>query len=274
MIEWKDYFRRVLKIDPDSIWLDLCLNSDLATSRCRAFLRGYVEDSVQEVPTLGPEETAKKRTITSANSLLQVWRGLIARADATVLKYKRREDPLKKDTWTLKFIDYSNRQGRGPVFKISRERPDVIPCTPIIRVSFLALLVLARIGSFRPKAILGFKFNQVLLAIVRDQKNRSRTKIAVTFRILIVKTRRSSKGIKAKWITFTVFFVPVPSICLGSFVTSLAIGADAFEPSVDSVETLLQRPNLEGTDYLPLKWKKEVKDTPIFPLDYATFRRI
>jgi hypothetical protein len=75
-------------------------------------------------------------------------------------------------------------------------------------------------------------------------------------------------------ITFTVFFVPVPSICLGSFVTSLAIGADAFEPSVDSVETLLQRPNLEGTDYLPLKWKKEVEDTPIFPLDYATFRRI
>jgi hypothetical protein len=114
------YWRSVLEIDPDSIWLDLCLNSDLATSRCRAFLRGYVEDSVQEIPTLGPEETVKKRTITSANSLLQVWRGLIARADATVLKHKRREDPSKKDTWTLKFMDHSNRQGRGPVFEISR----------------------------------------------------------------------------------------------------------------------------------------------------------
>jgi hypothetical protein len=79
------------------------------------------------------------------------------------------------------------------------ERPDVIPCTPIIRVALLALLVLAGIGGFRPKAILGFKFNQVLLAIVREQKDRSRTKIAVTFRIPIVKTRRSSKGTKAKW---------------------------------------------------------------------------
>jgi hypothetical protein len=93
-------------------------------------LRGYVEDSVQEVPTLGPEETAKKRTITSANSLLQVWRGLIARADATVLKHKRREDPSKKDTWTLKFMDHSNRQGRGPVFEISRvsQIPALSPC--------------------------------------------------------------------------------------------------------------------------------------------------
>jgi len=64
------YWRSVLEIDLDSIWLDLCLNSDLATSRYQAFLKAYVEDSVQEVPTLRPEETAKKRTITSANSLL------------------------------------------------------------------------------------------------------------------------------------------------------------------------------------------------------------
>ena len=78
------------------------------------------------------------------------------------------------------------------------ERLDVISYILITRVAFLALLVLVRISGFRLKAILGFKFNQVLLAIIRDQKDRSRTKIAVTFRILIVKTRRSNKGIKAK----------------------------------------------------------------------------
>jgi hypothetical protein len=67
-----------------------------------------------------------------------------------------------------------------------------------------------------------------------------------------------------------VFFVPAPSICLASFVTALAIKADAFDPNIDSIETLLQRPNLEGTDYLPLKWKKEIKDDVIFRIDDST----
>jgi hypothetical protein len=71
-----------------------------------------------------------------------------------------------------------------------------------------------------------------------------------------------------------VFFTPVPCICLASYVTALAIKADAFDPSVDSVETLLQRPNLEGTDYLPLKWKKELENDDILKLNDATFRKL
>lgn len=80
--------------------------------------------------------------------------------------------------------------------------------------------------------------------------------------------------IRLRRITFTVFFVPAPSIYLASFVVALAIGADAFDPSIDSVETLLQRPNLEGTDYLPLKWKKEIQDDNIFRIDNSAFSRI
>jgi hypothetical protein len=71
-----------------------------------------------------------------------------------------------------------------------------------------------------------------------------------------------------------VFFVAVPSICLASLVTSLALKADAFEPSIDSVDTLLRRPNLEGVDYLPLKWKEGILETSIFPLDYRTYRHL
>jgi hypothetical protein len=37
---------------------------------------------------------------------------------------------------------------------------------------------------------------------------------------------------------------------------------------------LLRRPNLEGFDYLPLKWKQETLETPIFPLDYRTYRQL
>jgi hypothetical protein len=71
-----------------------------------------------------------------------------------------------------------------------------------------------------------------------------------------------------------VIFVPVPSICLASLVTSLAIKADAFEPSIDSVDTLLRRPTLENVDYLPLEWKKEILETSIIPLDYRTYRHL
>ena len=86
--------------------------------------------------------------------------------------------------------------------------------------------------------------------------------------------RRTLILIRLRRITFTVFFVPAPCICLASYVTALAVKADAFDPSVDSVETLLQRPNLEGTDWLPLKWKKKFENEDIFKIDDDTFRRI
>jgi hypothetical protein len=66
------YFDQVLGLDPDSIWLDLCRNRDLAKDRCRAFLRRYVKDSVKWVPTLGQEEHEWERTVNSVNSLLNV----------------------------------------------------------------------------------------------------------------------------------------------------------------------------------------------------------
>ena len=86
------YFRLVIKVDSDSVWIDQCLDKDLAKNRCRGFLKAYVKDSFQERPVLGPEETAEKRTVNSASSLLNVWRCLIAKADATILLEKRRQE--------------------------------------------------------------------------------------------------------------------------------------------------------------------------------------
>ena len=71
------YFEQVLKVDPNSIWLDLCLNRNLAKNGSGAFLRRFVKDSAKQVPTLGPEEYELKRTLNSANTLLNVWRSLI-----------------------------------------------------------------------------------------------------------------------------------------------------------------------------------------------------
>lgn len=106
-------------VDPDRVWLDLCLNDELAKARCVAFLKAYVRDSEQEFPILvpleetgeEPQETEWRRTLTSAHSLLNIWRSLIAEADATVLLKMRKKDPAKKHTWRLKFMDHTNRLG-------------------------------------------------------------------------------------------------------------------------------------------------------------------
>jgi hypothetical protein len=155
-------------------------------------------------------------------------------------------------------------------------------------------MVLQATGGFRPKAMRDFKYKQLKLALLTNRNGESKPEIAATFRVPVVKERRENQGKKAKWyveheniladgfttlislyrITFTVFCVPAPSICLASFVTALAIKADAFDPSIDSVETLLQRPNLEGTGYLPLKWKEEFKECDLFPMNDATWSRI
>jgi hypothetical protein len=72
-------------------------------------------------------------------------------------------------------------------------------------------------------------------------------------------------------ISFSITLVPYPNICLASLIATRAITDDAFEPSFESVDALLRRPALEGVDFLPLKWKKEMLDRPIFPLAYSSF---
>jgi hypothetical protein len=122
-------------IDPGGVWLGLCLNDDLAKARCVAFLKAYVKDSKQEFPILiplgetreEPQETEWKGTVTSAHSLLNIWRSLIAEADATVLLEKRRQDPAKKDIWRLRFMDHTNRLGQGPVYEVSKVGQTSLP---------------------------------------------------------------------------------------------------------------------------------------------------
>src|SRR2546430_3664496 len=44
--------------------------------------------------------------------------------------------------------------------------------------------------------------------------------------------------------------------------------------SFESVEALLHRPDLEGVDYLPLHWKEEMLDRPIFQISYRAYRNL
>jgi hypothetical protein len=99
------YFQLIVKEDPDQIWVDLCKSGKVRTKAfawVQAFLTKYVSNSVAEFPIFGPEEYEKRPAITCASSLENMWRLLVAEADRTVLKQKRREDPDGKAKWRLR----------------------------------------------------------------------------------------------------------------------------------------------------------------------------
>lgn len=72
-------------------------------------------------------------------------------------------------------------------------------------------------------------------------------------------------------ISFSMTLVPYSPVCLASLIAARAIKDDAFDPGFESVEALLSRPELEHVDFLPLKWKENKLDCPIFNLSSRTF---
>jgi hypothetical protein len=107
-------------VDPDSIWLDLCHESDKAKNYCRLFLETYTKKSLRKFLVLGPKEFEIRRALNSAASVMQCWRSLIAKADSTILSEKRRQDIKNKRLWRLKFVDHEKQRGQGPIFEISK----------------------------------------------------------------------------------------------------------------------------------------------------------
>lgn len=74
--------------------------------------------------SLGPEEFEQRR-VTSAATVLGIWRSLVLHADATVLKHKRDENPEREEHWRLRFVDHSKQKATGPIFEISKvSQPD------------------------------------------------------------------------------------------------------------------------------------------------------
>jgi hypothetical protein len=114
------YFKDVVNIDPDQIWIDLCDGTEMAIARCQSFLTACIENSFRKFVVLGPEEYEYRRTLNSATSVTQIWRNLIALADCEILAPLRRKDRANQARWRLKFVDHSKQRGTGPVFEISK----------------------------------------------------------------------------------------------------------------------------------------------------------
>jgi hypothetical protein len=123
--------------------------------------------------------------------------------------------------------------------------------------------------------------------IVRDPENKLNRRIVLTITIKRNKLRKHLKVtpsteyagashnlptlLTCNRISFSTTLIPFPPICLGSLLISRALYRDAFDPSFESVETLVDRPNLQHTNSLPLKWKDDMLDQYIIELPRKRF---
>lgn len=155
-------------------------------------------------------------------------------------------------------------------------RGDHIPCTPLVRVSFNGVITTLGIGGFRRNMVLGMKFAQVQLAVIRDPERHTRPRLAVTITVFRNKLKRAARGKSrsSKQLEFTVTIVPQPLICLATLIASSAIHQGAFEHPFSSVDEILDRPYLEDVNYVPLLWKMSAMKMRVFPISEGLFGQL
>lgn len=71
---------------------------------------------------------------------------------------------------------------------------------------------------------------------------------------------------------FSATLIPYRLFCPTSLVLARGLSEDAFDPSFDSAEALLQRPKMEkDINCVTLPWKEALLDKEIFPISYRQF---
>ncbi|KAK2006506.1 hypothetical protein LZ32DRAFT_622904 [Colletotrichum eremochloae] len=303
---WLLFTTTIAHVDPEETWIDLCRRVETATKTCQSFLRWYTEESIEQRVCLGNEEYEWKRTVNSAVTIMEVWKCLLAHADANVLQKKRSEDIANESTWTLAFRD-GKRRATGPVYPISiwiretlvnelglsREQTfekmsttaeDItrqldtlwrraidIRCSPSVRVAFHAILLLSSIGGFRPGTLMNITYKQIGLAVVRDPVT-NRTHLVVTVRVVQNKQATNKIGkTQDHLVNISITQVPWPLLCFANLVVIAALANDAFDVHFSSLEDILSRPQLGNVQFVRLGWKESVLDDPVFNMNYHMF---
>ena len=147
---------------------------------------------------------------------------------------------------------------------------NLIPFTsPIQRVIFHALVLLFSFG-YHQGMIIGMKYEEVVVAFVRDADSRRRlaTTVTVNRNKLRANVLEHAKG---KNFQFTTTFLPYSLFCLTHLVLIVGIHFNAFKAGYKSVDEILHRPNLENVNYIHLEWREDFLNKPIFPMSYTTF---
>ncbi|KAK3332649.1 hypothetical protein B0T19DRAFT_398396 [Cercophora scortea] len=210
------------------------------------------------------------RVVNSSVSVLGLWKALVVEADARVLSAKRRQEQdssgsswkLTKELWKLRW-DKGEERGVGPVYEIS----------VWIANDLSTKFNLKRQQSFDKIATTSDDVVLVLRTLWEQAQHiqcDARTRIAFHSTILLASIGGFRPGVLTNFPYENVKQV----LCLATLLIAQAISDDAFEPSFSSFEELLQRPNIERTNYLELAWKPKMRTQSIIPLAYHRYREL
>ncbi|KAI8681927.1 C2H2-type domain-containing protein [Fusarium keratoplasticum] len=308
--EWTQ-FAEAGELDSDETWLQLCAGSHDAVNIFESFLEMYILNSETSVPCLGPDEYKTKRDVNSAATLQDVWSALVRVANDDVLKPFRYQPNANAQHFTLR---YSTRGGveSGPAGLVGKlipgladrlgltrrqqfvkkettaedlllvlqtvwERASDIPCKPSQRVSFSGNVILGGIGGWRYESLRRVKYKDIEVGWLRDPADPTKVRPVASIHVRHVKRHEDEiERDQSASLTFGITRVPIKSICLLSHIVAMAIYNDAFATKFTSCEEVLYPKILleDHIDYVPLKWKDDILDQPVFPLDYKTYWRI
>ncbi|KAH8655592.1 hypothetical protein BX600DRAFT_515367 [Xylariales sp. PMI_506] len=301
------FFEEVLQRNARQVWIDL-LDDQPVHEFFQAFFRHYVETAVVLRPCLGPEEYEEVRTLTSVTSVLGIWKSLLSSVDDEVFREKRRSDPARKHIWTA-LVSTKGVYARRPLktvwieidlaeeYNLTRDQtfekremtsedvlvllrtvwtrgPD-ISCNAPDRLAFHTILVIEAIGGFRPGTVLGLRYDQVELGLVRDpiQSDKKRLVVTTTIHHNKQKTKTVKKD-QSDTFKFSATLIPCPLLDYTGLIVSRALADDAFEIEFKSLEDILTRPEFGDVDYIPLNWKSSLGDKRIIPMKYTRYREL
>ncbi|KAJ0123520.1 Mitosis inhibitor protein kinase mik1 [Diaporthe amygdali] len=287
----------------------LATNPAEAVKLCKKFIKIYVTARKRKQASLGPEEYKTTQSVTSATTVIGYWRDLVAEFNDTLLARKRKEEPHNRSQWSLSVRDGLHVDVKfGPIYEVTswikakaeelnltREQTFVkkeataedivvviktvwlraadIPCNPVTRVAFHSMVLAGGIVGSRPGMLVNLKYKRVALHLVLDPCTGERRPV-VTFTL---KQNKQQKNVVRRD-QADVMDIPITMqrgpLCIVTLVIARAIADNAFDPPVDSLQTLLSRPKFDNQKRLKIKWRHDILEQPIWPISYNTYWRI
>lgn len=155
------------------------------------------------------------------------------------------------------------------------------------------MVVLGGITGFRPGMLENLKYGQVALHLALDPRTGKRRPVA-TF--TVTQNKQQTDTVRNDQANMYVLYCYNSSFlyvklthklsadlniamhgslfCIVSLVIARALADNAFDPPVDSLQTLLSRPVFDDRKRLKMKWKADMLNRPIWPISYNTYWRI
>lgn len=273
----------------------------------KTFLTTCLDLSKRQEVVLGSQEVEARRTLNSAHSVTEIWRRLVAAAEYHVMQPQRKGNPADANIWRIRWIHKDEGHREGPAYRIVRWifldlaiakgldtkpkydkvemtstdiarvirtlwiRANAIPCEPITRVSFHAILQLAGVGGFRPGTLENLRYRQFEVQVLRHPKEWTRSQVVITISINRNKIKERSKTSRLRdgtCITFSITFVPTSMFCLASLILARALQDNAFRAGYRTIDEVLDTPDMGLANWVPLRWKTEFEEECIFPISY------